>query len=131
MPWHSSRSALCCPLCCAVLCCAVLRLLLRELAARQSPGCKAAWRPGALSGRHGIGLLICHPAFKLSSSPPTPPTPAACRPSLPPPLQEMRARGIERNVHTYTALMNVCIKCGQYRQALDVFRDMQAEVSLQ
>jgi pentatricopeptide repeat domain-containing protein 1 len=25
-------------------------------------------------------------------------------------LREMRARGVERNVHTYTALMNVCIK---------------------
>ena len=40
----------------------------------------------------------------------------------------MRGRGIERNVHTFSALMNVCIKCGQYKLALDVFRDMQAEV---
>jgi pentatricopeptide repeat protein len=40
----------------------------------------------------------------------------------------MRARGIERNVHTFSALMNVCVKCGQYRLALDVYREMQAEV---
>ena len=43
----------------------------------------------------------------------------------------MRGRGIERNVHTFSALMNVCIKCGQYKMALDVFRDMQAAVSVQ
>jgi pentatricopeptide repeat domain-containing protein 1 len=30
-------------------------------------------------------------------------------------LAEMRARGVERNVHTYTALMNVCIKVGVAR----------------
>ena len=42
--------------------------------------------------------------------------------------QEMRERGIERNVHTFSALMNVCIKCGQYKLALDVYRDMRALV---
>jgi pentatricopeptide repeat protein len=41
----------------------------------------------------------------------------------------MRERGVERNVHTFSALMNVCIKCGQYKLALDVYRDMQAAVS--
>lgn len=41
----------------------------------------------------------------------------------------MRERGIERNVHTFSALMNVCIKCGQYKLALDVYRDMRAAVS--
>lgn len=41
----------------------------------------------------------------------------------------MRERGIERNVHTFSALMNVCIKCGQYKLALEVYRDMQAAVS--
>ena len=46
---------------------------------------------------------------------------------LPPP-QEMRERGIERNVHTFSALMNVCIKCGQYKLALDVYRDMRSLV---
>jgi pentatricopeptide repeat domain-containing protein 1 len=45
-------------------------------------------------------------------------------------MQEMAERGIERNVHTFSALMNVCIKCGQYRRALDVYRDMQAAVRL-
>lgn len=44
-------------------------------------------------------------------------------------LQEMRERGIERNVHTFSALMNVCIKCGQYKLALDVYSDMRAAVS--
>lgn len=41
----------------------------------------------------------------------------------------MRARGIERNVHTFSALMNVCIKCGQYKLALDVYREMKQEAS--
>lgn len=45
------------------------------------------------------------------------------------PLQEMQERGIPCNVHTYSALMNVAIKCGQYRLALDVYRDMRAAVS--
>lgn len=41
-------------------------------------------------------------------------------------MQEMQERGIPCNVHTYSALMNVAIKCGQYRLALDVYRDMRA-----
>ncbi|KAI7843156.1 hypothetical protein COHA_003140, partial [Chlorella ohadii] len=41
-------------------------------------------------------------------------------------VQEMQERGIPCNVHTYSALMNVAIKCGQYRLALDVYRDMRA-----
>ena len=40
----------------------------------------------------------------------------------------MRGRGIQRNVHTFSALMNVCIKCGQYRLALEVYREMRGEV---
>lgn len=44
-------------------------------------------------------------------------------------LQEMQERCIPCNVHTYSALMNVAIKCGQYRLALDVYRDMRAAVS--
>lgn len=41
--------------------------------------------------------------------------------------REMARRGIERNVHTFSALMNVCIKAGQYQTALDVYKDdMQA-----
>ncbi|GBF98291.1 hypothetical protein Rsub_10954 [Raphidocelis subcapitata] len=42
-------------------------------------------------------------------------------------LEEMRARGVERNVHTYTALMNVCIKCGKMSAALEIFDSMRAE----
>lgn len=40
----------------------------------------------------------------------------------------MQERDIPCNVHTYSALMNVAIKCGQYRLALDVYRDMRAAV---
>ena len=41
--------------------------------------------------------------------------------------QEMVERGITRNVHTFSALMNVCIKAGQYQTALDVYLNgMQA-----
>ena len=40
---------------------------------------------------------------------------------------EMKARGIERNVHTYTALMNVCIKCSRYALALDTFKLMRSD----
>eukprot|EP00887_Chlorella_sp_A99_P002575 scaffold6.g2575.t1 len=38
---------------------------------------------------------------------------------------EMKARGVERNVHTYTALMNVCIKCSKYGMALDTYKVME------
>ncbi len=41
-------------------------------------------------------------------------------------VEDMRLRGIERNVHTYTALMNVCIKCGRLTLALDIFNSMKA-----
>ena len=36
-------------------------------------------------------------------------------------LREMQARGVERNVHTYTALMNVCIKVCVRALALALF----------
>lgn len=39
-------------------------------------------------------------------------------------VEEMRARGVERNVHTYTALMNVCIKCQDCQTALRTFEAM-------
>ena len=38
--------------------------------------------------------------------------------------REMVERGVERNVHTFSALMNVCIKGGDYQAALGVFSDM-------
>ena len=30
--------------------------------------------------------------------------------------EQMRSKSLERNVHTYSALMNVCIKSGQLQQ---------------
>jgi pentatricopeptide repeat protein len=33
----------------------------------------------------------------------------------------MRARGIPLNTHTYSAMLNVCIKAGQAELALDVY----------
>lgn len=38
---------------------------------------------------------------------------------------EMQTRGVERNVHTYTALMNVLIKCSKHGLALDTYRLMR------
>ena len=40
-------------------------------------------------------------------------------------MAEMRSRNIAANVHTYSALMNVCIKCGELDLALDVFNQLQ------
>lgn len=37
----------------------------------------------------------------------------------------MQTRGVERNVHTYTALMNVLIKCAKHGLALDTYRLMR------
>jgi pentatricopeptide repeat protein len=39
-------------------------------------------------------------------------------------LGQMKAEGVERNVHTYSALMNVCIKCGQLQLSLEVYQQM-------
>ena len=40
-------------------------------------------------------------------------------------VAEMRSRGVVCNVHTYSALMNTCIKCGELELALDVFNQLQ------
>ncbi len=40
---------------------------------------------------------------------------------------DMQRRGVARNVHTHSALMNVCIKCGQLKLALEVWEDMQRD----
>ena len=37
----------------------------------------------------------------------------------------MVRRGVERNVHTYTALMNVCIKCQNCARALETYNTMR------
>ena len=39
----------------------------------------------------------------------------------------MRGRGIPCNVHTYSALMNVCIKANELDLALDVYKQLLAE----
>lgn len=38
---------------------------------------------------------------------------------------DMQKRNVPRNVHTHSALMNVCIKCGQLRLALECWENMQ------
>jgi pentatricopeptide repeat domain-containing protein 1 len=45
-------------------------------------------------------------------------------------IGEMRGRGIPRNVHTYSALMNTCIKNGELELALDVFSQLQVHFLL-
>ena len=40
-------------------------------------------------------------------------------------VAEMRSRGVPANVHTYSALMNVCCKCGELELALDVYDQLQ------
>lgn len=39
----------------------------------------------------------------------------------------MKAKRIERNVHTYTALMNVLIKCSKHGLALDTYKLMRQD----
>lgn len=39
----------------------------------------------------------------------------------------MRSRGIEANIHTYSALMSVCVKCNECQLALDVYEQLKAE----
>lgn len=40
-------------------------------------------------------------------------------------LWKMRQRGINCNVHTYSCLMNVCIKNSDLDMALNVFQKLQ------
>ena len=40
-------------------------------------------------------------------------------------VADMRGRGITPNIHTYTALVNTCIRSGDYTLALDVFKTLQ------
>jgi len=37
----------------------------------------------------------------------------------------MRGRGITPNIHTYTALINTCIRSGDFTLALDVFKTLE------
>lgn len=40
-------------------------------------------------------------------------------------VADMRGRGIRPNIHTYTALINTCIRSGDYTLALDVFNTLK------
>ena len=40
-------------------------------------------------------------------------------------VADMRGRGITPNIHTYTALINTCIRSGDYTLALDVFKTLE------
>lgn len=96
-----------------------------------------AYNPGASRACHRLATrgLLCEnascPARHLHGSgwaPCRPDPPGAAAALLLPPLQlaaEMKAKGIERNVHTYTALMNVCIKCSKHTLALDTYKLMR------
>ena len=42
-------------------------------------------------------------------------------------VADMRGRGIMPNIHTYTALINTCIRSGDYTLALDVFKSSQVQ----
>ena len=44
-------------------------------------------------------------------------------------LWKMRQRGINCNVHTYSCLMNVCIKNNDLDMALNVFQKLQVAAS--
>ena len=37
----------------------------------------------------------------------------------------MRARGVRGNVFSYSALLNVCVKCGQLDAGLEVWSEME------
>lgn len=39
----------------------------------------------------------------------------------------MRGRGVPLNVHTYSALLNVCLKANELELGLDVYEQMLAE----
>lgn len=45
-------------------------------------------------------------------------------------VADMRSRGVACNVHTYSALMNTCIKCGELELALDVFYQLKVSNSM-
>lgn len=42
-------------------------------------------------------------------------------------VAEMKSRGITLNVHTYSALMNVCVKANELDLARDIFTQMRDE----
>lgn len=39
-------------------------------------------------------------------------------------MEEMRSRNIQPNTHTYSSLLNVCVKAGQLNMALGVYNEV-------
>lgn len=42
-------------------------------------------------------------------------------------MEEMRSRNIQPNTHTYSSLLNVCVKAGQLNMALGVYNEVSAD----
>lgn len=40
-------------------------------------------------------------------------------------IEEMRSRNIQPNTHTYSSLLNVCVKAGQLNMALGVYNEVR------
>lgn len=43
-------------------------------------------------------------------------------------MEEMRSRNIQPNTHTYSSLLNVCVKAGQLNMALGVYNEVRGTV---
>lgn len=39
-------------------------------------------------------------------------------------MEEMRSRNVQPNTHTYSSLLNVCVKAGQLNMALGVYNEV-------
>lgn len=40
-------------------------------------------------------------------------------------MEEMRSRNIQANTHTFSSLLNVCVKAGQLNMALGVYNEVR------
>jgi pentatricopeptide repeat domain-containing protein 1 len=45
-------------------------------------------------------------------------------------MEEMRSRNIQPNTHTYSSLLNVCVKAGQLNMALGVYNEVRGPAGL-
>jgi pentatricopeptide repeat protein len=101
-------------------------------AALKVPGPGSAASRAHIAARtklHQLELQLCLPTL-LAPLPALPALQCGSQQQLRRALElvaEMRSRGIQCNVHTYSALMNVCIKGNELDLALDVYRQMLAE----
>lgn len=43
-------------------------------------------------------------------------------------MEEMRSRNIQPNTHTYSSLLNVCVKAGQLNMALGVYNEVSTDL---